>query len=304
METITKIFLTYGWPGLVAVILVICFWYFITKQLSKQNKSINTGMDKIADAMLQSNQNLSAAIQQSNANIMQNISSMTNNMQQGIKDQNNQLISAVSDSQQQLLDSQREMIQYLLYGEDLHNKGLVERNASHGPINGILREILYETDADRTAILELHNQKANLDGLPFLWYDMYGEFQKKGVPTLSGKVVNLQASILDHIYEELNKNDNYIITFGPDKIEELYDDAPVLYDYLKEMNTQTVSYVGLYNDNNMLKGFLVVEYHYDKHFKEDSQEYLEYSDFLKHNADKISDLLPNLVERPKKYLKS
>ena len=47
-----------------------------------------------------------------------------------------------------------------------------------------IHDLLYKYNCDRVFILEFHNNKQNLSGLSFMWYDMQYEQVARGINSL------------------------------------------------------------------------------------------------------------------------
>lgn len=240
LENILRIFTTYGYPGIVVIILLGVLVYFF----KRQEKGLGGSIDKMADKM-------SASITQ----------------------QNYALITSLKESQTKLLDNQMNMFNYLIESNKerekfLHDNGLNLRKDMLIKVNGILKRISEDADCSRAALIEFHNSKENLNRLPFLWYDIQGEYFKKGKTPIMSKVKDLQAFNLMYVVERVNHAPKHYAILTKDILEDLSVEAPTLYHQLvEELKAKLMIYVGLYNSDNLLVGLLSLEYDYDFDWK-------------------------------------
>ena len=75
-----------------------------------------------------------------------------------------------------------------------HEIGTTIRREVTPKISKTLVRMLYELDADRVCILEMHNGKENPTSLPFLYCDMTYEEVREHVPYISDEYENLNMS--------------------------------------------------------------------------------------------------------------
>lgn len=75
-----------------------------------------------------------------------------------------------------------------------HNEGSNIRNEITPKVNEILIKMMYELEADRTSILEMHNGKENPTSLPFNFCDMTYEQTRGRIPFVSDEYENLNMS--------------------------------------------------------------------------------------------------------------
>ena len=102
---------------------------------------------------------------------------------------------------------------------------------------------------------------------------------QRNVTPISGKVKNLQLSILSPVMTDLIDNDG-IVVYRSSEMKTLEQRSPVLYDHLKnKLNVSNMIYAGLYGCNNNLIGIV----------------FLEYNDFFKYPEDIID--LHDIKER-------
>ncbi len=232
IESLIKMFETYGWPGMVAVIVILIVYYFVAKKDKKTVDTINAGFVGLSTTMSQQNNTLINAITTSNEN-----------------------------TQKQLFDLVTKAIDNKAFNdEQKHKESLARRSKISETINDILFDLLQESHAQRTFIIEFHNSKCNLDGLAFLWYDMQYERQQRGITPISTQMKSMQLVNIQPIIKRINTADNHIVKLSSDDIENIYNESSVLYSQFEKTGTNTIIYSGIYNTNNELIGFIGIEY--------------------------------------------
>jgi hypothetical protein len=232
IEALVKMFETYGWSGMIAVVIILLVYYFISKKDKKTVDTINAGFV-----------GLSTAISQQNNTLINTITTSNENTQKQLFDLVTKAIDnkAASDAQK-------------------HKESLARRSEISEMINDILVDLLQETHAQRTFIIEFHNSQCNLDGLAFLWYDMQYERQQRGITPISTQMKSMQLVNIHPIIKRINMTENHIVKLTSDDIENIYNESSVLYSQFKKTGTNTIIYSGIYNNNNELIGFIGIEY--------------------------------------------
>lgn len=123
-----------------------------------------------------------------------------------------------------------------------------------------IHDLLNRYNADRAFILEFHNNKQNLTGLPFLWFDMTFEEIAKGINTIQAAWKDQEASQLLPVVKDINDNDGFKI-YSLEDLEELQHTSSVLYRRLRvDRQLQEAIMVGLYDNNNKIIGIFILEY--------------------------------------------
>lgn len=256
-EILKFILENFGWYGAVIVILLLLCIIIIpvglpiilNKMFEKNSKDITDGvtdgLNKIAD-----------------------------NLTENMANQNITLVQTLKESQGKLLDTQTAMIGYIMSNittisqnntvskreTKIHQKGIEHRSKIDIQINQILHDMLLTYMADRTVVLEFHNNNTNIGGLPFLWYDVHYEQIAKDVQMLFTKVQNIPSSNIAGVVNDLrNCTDGFKVYMTKD-LEELKKTSTVLYYQLKECNAQYIIYGPLYDSSNTLVGLCVLEY--------------------------------------------
>lgn len=237
IDVFINLFDKYGWSGVIAIVVLILGYYFVSRSNKATTTNINNGFDRLTENMVEQNKALIEAVTKSNEKTQDNLM---------------KLVCKSMDKQ---------MTEFEQNKADLHDKSLKKREELGKKVDKIIFDILKSTKAQRVAVLEMHNSKANLDGLAFLWYDVQYEKQQRGISTLSEKAKNLQAINLRPVITRINEAKNHIITLDANDIENIYDESTVLYAHLKELRVTNLVYSGIYNtDTNELIGLISIEY--------------------------------------------
>ena len=240
ITTFADIFMKYGWPGIIAIIVIVAIYFifnYINKQQTKQTTTtINDGFKTLATEMSRTaaEQNkllLNAFINQSDSNIKM------------IKD----IMTDVVNNKSRI-DSEE------------HTKSNNVRLNVSEHISSKVFDMLKTYNCDRAFILEFHNSKQNFSGLSFVWYDMTYEKFAKGLHTICSSFKDQEISSLIPIINDVN-NGCGIMHYTVDELEELQDRSPVLYDRLRqERHIQECIILGLYSNNNVMIGLIILEY--------------------------------------------
>lgn len=259
LDNIFKFFNSYGWPGVVSVVLVLVIYWFITKKDKSTKDTIINGFDKLATS---------------------------------ISDQNEHLINSIACSNEKTQAELFNLIKTTLSDRDnniksYHDESLNRRFIVSEEINNILWETMNLYNCQRVLVIEFHNSKENLNGLSFLWYDVQYEKHQRNVHSISNKTRNLQASNIVPIINKVNDAHGNIIILNQEEIEKLYNESTVLYSQYKELNIEHIIYSGIYSPDNKLIGLVALEYQKNYPYHEDLINLLD----IKEKTAKIAQLL-------------
>ena len=225
METLYKIFLEYGWWGILGIILCIVLFWGGQIMIKKINKNMTSGLETIGKDLTKE-----------------------------ISEQNKELVNKIIANQDKLLDH---ILDQKHQDKKTHNIMLNEKMELSDQINEALKDIMNIHNAQRAFILSFHNSGENLSGTPFPKYSCEYEWFDKGLLPLQFKCKNLSISSLAHIVNKILKSDNQQIIYHIDDLAQI---SPSLYALLKDDLTETIVYTAMYDKNNMLIGLLVLEY--------------------------------------------
>lgn len=239
-ETVASIMNTYGWPGLLAVVVVVAL-FFVLKYF----------IGDIANNIKKSNEKTSTDI---------------NN---GFEKLSNKLIDKLVDTQDKQMEKFSEMFNTTIslaldnkaaQTAVAHNNSFDARFELSKLIKSKVKELLNRFNADRAFILELHNSKENRAGLAFIWYDMVYEEIARGVTSITSLYRDQEASQLLPIIYDINDSGGFKI-YSTSDLEALQNTSSTLYHRLRvERRLNEAIMVGLYSQDNILLGILVLEY--------------------------------------------
>lgn len=226
MSIFFDIFEKYGWIGIIGLFVCMIIFILLRKFGNKLNTEISTGLEKIG-------------------------TDLTNQMSK----QNEQLISTIVTQQDKLVD-------YLINKENKdnenHNNMLEARMISASEINDQLKDIMNIHNAQRAFILEFHNTSQNFSGIPFAKYSCNYEWFDKGLIPLSNRCMGIAFSSIAKVVTDVIKSPTQQVIYND--MEKFEEENPVLMSIIKNDNTKSIVYTGMYNKNNLIMGLLVLEY--------------------------------------------
>ena len=259
LNNILEFFNNYGWPGIVAIVLIIVIYWLITQKDKSTKDTIATGFDKLATSISNQNEHLIDSITRSNEKTQVELFN---------------LVKTTLSERDSVIKSN-------------HDKSLDRRFMISEEIDNILWDTMNLYNCQRAIVIEFHNSKENLNGLSFLWYDVQYEKQQRDVISISNKARNLQASNIVPIINKVNNTPGNIIVLNSDDIEKIYDKSTVLYSQFKELNVEHIIYSGIYSSDNKLIGLIALEYQKNHPYHEDIINLLD----IKERTAKIAQLL-------------
>lgn len=259
LNNILEFFNNYGWPGIVAIVLIIVIYWLITQKDKSTKDTITTGFDKLANSISNQNEHLIDSITRSNEKTQEELLN---------------LVKTTLSERDSTIKSN-------------HDKSLDRRFMISEEIGNILWDTMNLYNCQRAIVIEFHNSKENLNGLSFLWYDVQYEKQQRDVISISNKARNLQASNIVPIINKVNNTPGNIVILNSDEIEKLYNESTVLYSQFKELNVEHVIYSGIYSSDNKLIGLIALEYQKNHPYHEDIINLLD----IKERTAKIAQLL-------------
>lgn len=258
-DALINLFNIYGWPGLAAAIGILVLTYFINKSQKKSDKKISDGFSKLSDSMMEQNKQLISTITDSNKETQEHLFNIIN-------------VTIKKNNREK---------------KEQHDEAFAYRMDISDEINDYIKEINDIYHANRTIVLEFHNSKENLNGLPFAWYDISFERQSRDTITLQQKCKNMQIQNIVCVIRDIKENTNNIIHYNSTDIENLYDRSSVLYAQLKEINVTDIIYSGLYNKYNVLIGILCIEFNKKHPYNSDTISF----DDINARSEQLSTML-------------
>lgn len=259
LNNILEFFNNYGWPGIVAIVLIIVIYWLITQKDKSTKDTITTSFDKLATSISNQNEHLIDSITRSNEKTQVELFN---------------LVKTTLSERDSTIKSN-------------HDKSLDRRFMISKEIGNILWDTMNLYNCQRAIVIEFHNSKENLNGLSFLWYDVQYEKQQRDVISISNKARNLQASNIVPIINKVNSTPGNIIVLNSDDIEKIYDESTVLYSQFKELNVEHIIYSGIYSSDNKIIGLIALEYQKNHPYHEDIINLLD----IKERTAKIAQLL-------------
>ena len=236
ISAIENIFSKYGWPGLLVAgaiaVLVYVIKQHLTKSATSTNKVLTDGFTDLSKSMQDQNQKLLEAI------IKQS-------------EESNKTIGKVLDSVLTEKSSR---------DKQTHDDQMKYRMDVSKLIRTKMKDLLNRYNADRIFILEFHNCKENVVGMPFYWADMTYEEISRGVKSIQPAWRDQEASQLIPIIDDMEEFGGYKI-YTIEDIEALQEQSSILYRKLRiERGVQEAIISALYSQDNILIGLLVLEY--------------------------------------------
>jgi len=220
----------YGLYGLVIAISLVAVCVAIPVMLNKQSKKMSADFNKLGV-------DLSVALQK----------------------QNDSLINKLSETQDKLLESNLSIINNLLDQKNkIHGAGLSLRDQVSIPIQNKINHLKDLYRANRVSVVEFHNSLVNLNGLPFLWYDLIYESIMKGTKSISIETKNMPFNILTPILLGIQNGRAKI--FNHRDVENFYNQSSVLYEFCERFDVHDIVVCPLLNSDNELVGILSLEY--------------------------------------------
>ena len=236
ISDIANVFEKFGWPGLLILGLGFGLYYLIKYLLNKStistNKTLSDGFTDLSKSMKEQNEKLLEAI------IKQS-------------EENTKTVGKVLDS---VLTEKS--------GKDkqTHDSRMNYRKDISKVIRTKMKDLLNRYNADRIFILEFHNCKENVVGMPFYWVDMTYEEIARGVKSIQAAWRDQEASQLDPIIDDMEEFGGFKI-YTTEDIEAIQESSSILYRKLRiDRGVQEAIISALYSQDNILIGLLILEY--------------------------------------------
>lgn len=232
METLFKIFLSYGWWGLLGIVVCVILFCLGKIIIKKITSNVSTGLEQVGK-----------------------------NLTKEISEQNKTLVDTFIAQQDKLLDHIINKDEQRLQN---HNNMLEKRIELSEEISNAIKEIGMIHNSHRVLILEFHNSYQNLSGTPFAKYSCTYEWFERGAEPIQFKCKDLPFSSLSHIVNDIIKTKKQQVIYND--MGEFQEKAPSLYLFFKDDDTSCLIYTAMYDKNNTLIGLLVLEYQ-DERYK-------------------------------------
>lgn len=189
-----------------------------------------------------------------------NFETLSIDLSKALKVQNTELIDKISETQDKLLENHIQLVNTLINQKEIsHNENLDTRDKISIPIQNKINHLRDLYRASRVGVFEFHNSLANLNGLPFKWYDLIYESIAKGVHSMTLETKNMPYNVLSPITIHIENGETKI--FNKKDIENFYNLSSVLYDFcINRMNVNDLICSPILNQDNKLIGMLSIEY--------------------------------------------
>lgn len=236
----SDVYATYGVTGLI-VLIALTVGYFALKKVFEKSKTSTT-----------------SAIENS-------FSKMSETLSETIKEQNDKILDAFIIQSNKNNETMHEVLMKALSDKStndsiVHAQSINRRIKISSKVQQKVNNLFYSFNCDRAFILEFHNNKQNLTGLSFVWYDMVYEAVAKGFYTLQNTYKDQEISQLIPVIDAVNDGGGYA-HFLLEDLENLKYESTALYNRLRvERQLTEALLVGLYDSTNSMIGLLVLEY--------------------------------------------
>lgn len=236
ISAIANIFEKFGWPGLLVTAagfgLYHLIKYLLNKTTASTNKALSDGFTDLSKSMKEQNEKLLEAI------IKQS-------------EENNKTVGKVLDSV---------LTEKTGRDKQTHDNRMNYRKDISKVIRTKMKDLLNRYNADRIFVLEFHNCKENVVGMPFYWADMTYEEIARGVKSIQPAWREQEASQLNPIIDDMEEFGGFKI-YTIEDIEALQESSSILYRKLRiERGVQEAIISALYSQDNILIGLLILEY--------------------------------------------
>lgn len=236
ISAMSNIFEKFGWPGLLVTAagfgLYYLIKYLLNKNTSSTNKVLSDGFTDLSRSMKEQNEKLLEAI------IKQS-------------EENNKTVGKVLDSV---------LTEKSGKAKQVHDDRMNYRKGISKVIRTKMKDLLNRYNADRIFILEFHNCKENVVGMPFYWADMTYEEIARGVKSIQPAWREQEASQLNPVIDDMEEFGGFKI-YTVEDIEAFQESSSLLYRKIRiDRVVQEAIVSALYSQDNILMGLLILEY--------------------------------------------
>ena len=228
MDVIFKIFLEYGWWGILGIVLCLGLYFtgkYITKRLTK---TISSDMAEVGKQLTTE-----------------------------ISSQNKELVTTIMQQHDKLINH---MINHENDRKINHNTMLGERMLITEDIKNSLRDIGQIHNCQRVFIVEFHNSYQNLSGTPFAKFSCTYEWCDRGFSSVQFAIKDLQFSALSGAISKVYKSNTQQLVYYD--IDEFIQDCPALSAAFEAFPCKTMVCTAMYDRDNIMIGALVLEWNY------------------------------------------
>lgn len=228
MEAVFKIFLAYGWWGILGIVICIGLYFFGKWVVKKMTTHVTTGLEEIGK-----------------------------NLTTEISNQNKELVTTIMQQHDKLINH---MIHHEDNAQKNHNEMLKERMKLTEDIKNALKDIGLIHKAQRVFIIEFHNSYQNLSGTPFAKFSCTYEWCERGYASIQFTVKDLQFSALSGAINKVYKSNSQQLIYND--INDFITDCPALAAAFETYPCKSMACTAMYDKNNVMIGALVIEWDY------------------------------------------
>ena len=226
MEVLLDIFESYGWPGMIGIVVCMVIFILLKKYNNKLSLEVTSGLEKVGEKL-------------------------TDQMAK----QNDQLVNVIIAQQDKLFDH---IIDSKNKDIEKHTDMMIDKINLSDEIVQSLKTIMYSHNSQRAFILEFHNSYQNLSGIPFAKYSCTYEWFDRGIKSISNNCIGLPFSQISTIVSKILKSENQqLVCKDISVIEEI---NPSIYELLLEAEIKQVIFTAMFDSNNIPIGLLILEY--------------------------------------------
>lgn len=241
VQSLIDFFNNYGWPGILCLLifgLIVLIIKYLNKKADKREQDL-------ANQLVNANKEMANQLVSTFTKIEEDRANHSREIEHQLIETIKTTITGHYESEQQNhLDSEEHRINMT---RDVGQK---------------LFDMLRQFNAQRASIMELHNGGVNLNGLSFIRYDITYEKQDKGVTPIMQSMQGVQTSVMQVVFDDIMNSEHNVIIYNKEDVDNLWDrGATSLHSSLTRVrNIDHIVYAGIFNDDNLLYGLLVLEY--------------------------------------------
>lgn len=250
--------------GLTFVVLVCLIGFYFSNKKDKKNIEKTTGaIDNSLDALSRS----VLALDKSNKELLLNMTSTNNDLTKSI-------ITGITD--QLVLMSEAK--------KSKHDEAMEQAVCYADEIKYTLHNILLTTKSDLVLLTQLHNGEENLNGIPYVKYDITDQTNSTNSLPIFAHTNCRPIAEYSLIYRKVIANPDNVFWGNINEIDDDIDDSISI--RLEKINKKSLICIGLYNSENKLYAFINILYN-EKYLTE---EYINMLDINKYKYY-IEDIL-------------
>lgn len=224
--------------GLTLIVFVCLIGFYFSNKKDKKNiEKTTSAIDNSLDALSRS----VLTLNQSNKELFLNMTSYNNDLTKSI-------ISGITD--QLVLISETKKSQ--------HRETIKTVADCADEIKTVLHNILLTTKSDLVVLTQLHNGEENLNGIPYVKYDITDQTISTHSLPIFGQTYCRPIAEYSLIYKKVIENPDNLFWGNMNEINDDIDNS--ISARLKKINKKSLICIGLYNSENTLYAFINILY--------------------------------------------